>query len=136
MTRMDVTNIQFPDASFDVILCNHVLEHVGDDRRAMRELYRVLRPGGWAILQVPMDLSRESTFEDPSVTDPRERTRLFGQWDHVRLYGRDYALRLRAAGFNLRLERFASQLRRETVIECGLDASEDIYLCSKSRSPS
>jgi SAM-dependent methyltransferase len=77
MTRMDITDIQFPNGSFDVILCSHVLEHVGDDRRAMRELHRILRPGGWAILQVPVDSSQEHTFEDPRVTDPRERERLF-----------------------------------------------------------
>jgi len=134
MTRMDITDIQFPDASFDVILCSHVLEHVDDDRRAMRELHRVLRPGGWAILQVPMDLSRDHTFEDPRVTDPRERTRLFGQWDHVRLYGRDYAERLRAAGFDLSVERFVSQLRPDFIATYGLDASEDIYHCRKVQS--
>ncbi len=132
MTRMDITDIRFPDASFDVILCSHVLEHVDDDGCAMRELYRVLRPGGWAILQVPLDQSLDRTFEDPRVTDPRERARLFGQWDHVRVYGRDYAERLRAAGFDLRIVRFAAELRPDLVAAYGLDASEDIFHCSKS----
>jgi SAM-dependent methyltransferase len=131
MVRMDITAIQFPDASFDVILCNHVLEHVDDDRRAMRELLRVLKPGGWAILQVPIDVSRDRTLEDPGVTDPRERERLFGQWDHVRFYGRDYADRLREAGFELSVERFAHELPADVVGAYGIDLSEDIYLCRR-----
>jgi SAM-dependent methyltransferase len=133
MTRMDITDIQFPNGSFDVILCSHVLEHVGDDRRAMRELHRILRPGGWAILQVPVDSSQEHTFEDPRVTDPRERERLFGQWDHVRVYGRDYCDRLRASGFGVQVVHFTSELPNELICNFGLDEDEDIYHCSKPR---
>jgi SAM-dependent methyltransferase len=95
---LDVTSLRFPDASFDAVICNHVLEHVPDDRAAMRELRRVLRPGGWAVLLVP-DVDIERTIEDPSVSDPSERARLFGQDDHVRRYGLDYLDRLAAAGF-------------------------------------
>jgi SAM-dependent methyltransferase len=131
MMTMDITDIGFPDASFDVILCSHVLEHVADDRRAMRELHRVLKPGGWAILQVPLDESREMTFEDPTVTDPGERERLFGQWDHVRVYGRDYPVRLREAGFRVKTVRYASELPDDTVRACGLDRREAIFHCSK-----
>jgi SAM-dependent methyltransferase len=99
MVKMDVTNVQFPDNSFDVVYCSHVLEHIPDDRRAMREFRRVLKPGGWAILLVP--ITSEHTFEDPSVVDPAERLRLFGQEDHVRTYGPDYSQRLAEAGFDV-----------------------------------
>jgi hypothetical protein len=99
MQRMDITQIPYPDGTFDVIYCSHVLEHVPDDRRAMREFRRVLKPGGWAVLMVP--ITADKTFEDPTVTDPAERRRLFGQADHVRRCGPDYAERLRDAGFRI-----------------------------------
>lgn len=99
MVRADITDLPFDDASFDVVLCNHVLEHIDDDQQAMRELSRVLRPQGCAIMQHPVDLGRETTYEDPSVTDPVERDRVFFQHDHVRIYGRDFEARLRANGF-------------------------------------
>ena len=99
--HFDVQQIPLATSSIDVIICNHLLEHVEDDRAAMRELWRVMRPGGWGIMLVPEDRSRESTFEDDSITDARERTRLFGQYDHRRIYGRDYDLRLREAGFEV-----------------------------------
>lgn len=102
MVQMDITAIDLPSNSFDRILCCHVLEHIPDDRRAMRELWRVLRPGGWAILQVPISPVLEKTFEDPAVVDPDHRRRVFGQSDHVRIYGRDYVARLAAAGFFVR----------------------------------
>ena len=108
--HFDVESIPMKDASFDVIICNHLLEHVNDDRRAMRELYRILRPGGWGILLVPEDRNRETTFEDNTITDPAERTRLFGQYDHRRVYGRDYDDRLREAGFEVERYDFATQL--------------------------
>src|SRR5579863_2750569 len=87
---VDITDIRFPDNTFDVIICNHVLEHVIDDKRAMREIYRTLKPGGWAILQVPISLTLETTYEDFSIVTEAGRERAFGQSDHVRLYGRDY----------------------------------------------
>lgn len=98
MEAADLTRIPFSDDHFDAIVCNHVLEHIPNDRRAMLELYRVLKPGGWAALLVPMTDSL--TDEDPAA-DPKERTRRFGQEDHVRLYGRDYLDRLREAGFRV-----------------------------------
>jgi SAM-dependent methyltransferase len=131
MERIDITDIRFPDGTFDAILCSHVLEHILDDALAMRELYRVLRPGGWAILQVPMDPAREQTFEDPGITDPRERERMFGQWDHVRVYGRDYAQRLRGSGFHVTAVRFPAELGEAMISQCGLDRSEDVYHCIK-----
>ena len=97
MERMDITDIRHPDCSFDVIYCSHVLEHVLDDRKAMREFHRVLKPEGWAVLNVPINADR--TCEDPSVTDPYERETLFEQHDHVRRYGPDYTDRLAGAGF-------------------------------------
>ncbi len=99
--KMDVQAIPFPDDTFDIVFCNHVLEHVADDRLAMRELHRVMKPGGWGVMLSPVDETRAETFEDDTVTDPAERTRIFGQYDHRRIYGRDYADRLREAGWEV-----------------------------------
>jgi len=98
MRAANLTRLPFPDEQYDAIVCNHVLEHVPDDRRAMAELYRVLKPGGWAALLVPM--TETLTDEDPAAS-PEERKKRFGQEDHVRLYGRDYLDRLREAGFRV-----------------------------------
>lgn len=108
--HFDVQNIPLPADSIDVVICNHLLEHVEDDRLAMRELYRVMKPGGWGIVLVPEDREREQTFEDDSITDPKERTRLFGQYDHRRVYGRDYDERLREAGFEIERSDFSRRL--------------------------
>ena len=97
--HFDVQQIPLADDSVDVILCNHLLEHVADDRKALCELYRILKPGGWGILLSPVEADYEQTFEDDTITDPDERTRIFGQYDHRRIYGADYPDRLRAAGF-------------------------------------
>ena len=129
--RMDITNLAFPDGSFDAILCMHVLEHIPDDRGAMRELLRVLRPGGWAILQVPLDLSRERTYEDWSITDAQERFRHFGQEDHVRWYGRDYKERLEGAGFQVTVEDYVRSFPPELIHRYGFIRDESIYLCRK-----
>ncbi len=102
MVKMDITDIQYPDDSFDVIYCSHVLEHVLDDRQAMREFLRVLKPDGWAILLVPIG-RREKTYEDPTIVDPQERLKHFGKEDHVRIYGPDYADRLREVGFRVKV---------------------------------
>ena len=97
--HFDVQQIPLADNSVEVILCNHILEHVADDRKALRELHRILKPGGWGILLSPVDRDYEQTYEDDSITDPDERTRIFGQYDHRRIYGQDYTERLREAGF-------------------------------------
>ena len=97
--KADICALPFEDNSYDLILCNHVLEHIPNDLKAMKELYRVLKPRGTAILQVPLEEGRENTFEDDSITDQQERTRIFGQYDHVRVYGQDYYNRLQKAGF-------------------------------------
>jgi len=99
--KADITDLPFNDNSFDIVFCNHVLEHIPDDTKAMQELYRVLKPGGFGIFQIPQDLSRATTFEDNSITDPKERARIFGQYDHVRVYGRDYFDKLRSIGFTV-----------------------------------
>ena len=100
--KADICNLPMADNIYDVIFCNHVLEHIADDKKAMQELYRVLKPNGWAILQVPQDVQREKTYEDFSLTTPQERTKHFGQYDHVRVYGKDYFIRLKNAGFRAR----------------------------------
>jgi SAM-dependent methyltransferase len=130
MVRMDITDIQYPDETFDVIYCSHVLEHVPEDRKAMREFFRVLKSGGWAILQVP--IKGERTFEDPSVATPEERMRVFGQHDHVRRYGPDYRDRLVDAGFSVTVDDFARELDEHTVRRFGLMRSESIFLCRKA----
>ena len=99
--HFDVQQIPLADGSFDTIICNHIMEHIEDDRLAMRELYRILKPNGWGVILSPVDESRATTFEDDSITDPAERTRIFGQYDHRRIYGRDYAARLEGAGFEV-----------------------------------
>ena len=118
--HFDVLRIPLPDASYDVLICNHLLEHVADDRRALGEFYRILRPGGWGILLSPVDRSRAATFEDDSITDPAERTRIFGQYDHRRIYGRDYGGRLRETGFEVReidyAARFSAEERRRYAL--------------------
>ena len=108
--HFDVQNIPLPSDSIDVIICNHLLEHVENDRLAMQELHRVMKPGGWGIFLVPEDRERETTFEDDSIVDAKERTRLFGQYDHRRIYGRDYDARLREAGFEVERSDFARRL--------------------------
>ena len=115
---LDITALDLEDASFDVVLCVHVLEHVPDDAAAMRELRRVLRPGGWGVVQVP--ILREVTDEDPGITDPAERLRRFGQADHVRMYGRDFADRLRAAGLEPDIVAFRDELTRAERRRYGL----------------
>lgn len=114
------------------MICNHILEHVEDDRQALRELHRILKPGGWGIVLSPMDSSRKETFEDDTITDPAERTRVFGQYDHRRIYGRDYADRLRSAGFEVADIDFAASL---TEAERRLYALPDdhIYVVYKVR---
>jgi SAM-dependent methyltransferase len=113
--KADICNLPFADAEFDMILCNHVLEHIPDDETAMREMYRVLKPGGTAIFQVPLENHRAATFEDDSITDRAERARIFGQYDHVRIYGMDYFDRLRAIGFEVKAVDYTKELAADKV---------------------
>jgi SAM-dependent methyltransferase len=130
MVKMDITNIQYPAEYFDVIYCSHVLEHVPDDRKAMREFYRVLKQNGWAILLVPITADR--TVENPAIVDPTERLRIYGQEDHVRRYGPDFVERLRGVGFLVKTNRVADYFDSEDIVRMGLtSASGDIYYCTK-----
>jgi len=129
MVKEDITNISFKDNSFDIIFCSHVLEHIEEDRKAMKELYRVLKPKGFAILQVPIK-NIENTFEDFSVKDPKEREKVFGQNDHVRIYGKDYKDRLIESGFNVKVDRFVDHLGEGIIKKFALP-TESIYFCTK-----
>ena len=130
MVKMDITNIDYPDQSFDVIYCSNVLEHVQDDRKAMREFYRTLKSNGWAILLVPITV--EETYEDPSIIEPKERLKVFGQEDHVRRYGPDFADRLREAGFSVEVTEVNDLVQNNEAVRMGLTpASGEIYYCTK-----
>jgi SAM-dependent methyltransferase len=127
--KMDIHQIPFEENRFDVVLCNHVLEHVTDDIQAMREIYRVLKPGGFAILQVPFfNPVSEITFEDASITNKSDRERIFGQDDHVRKYGMDYPQRIAQSGLQPIEEKFAFTLSPEQLKKFGLGKGEIIYL--------
>ena len=128
--HFDIQQIPIQDEQFDVVICNHLMEHVEDDLQAMRELHRILRPGGWGLLLSPVDLNRAETFEDDSITDPAERTRIFGQYDHRRLYGNDFADRLRQVGFEVEDLNYAARLTAEERIRFALP-EDHIYVIHK-----
>ena len=129
--KADICALPFDDDSFDVILCNHVLEHIPDDRKALSELYRILKPSGWGIFQIPQDLKREVTFEDNSITDKKERAKIFGQYDHVRIYGRDYFDRLKEAGFIVKAVDYTATMTDAEIEKYRLAKGELIPLVSK-----
>ncbi|HEX8577123.1 MAG TPA: methyltransferase domain-containing protein [Flavobacterium sp.] len=129
--KADICNLPFQDNTYDVILCNHVLEHIPDDKKAMRELYRVLKPGGMGIFQIPQDLNRASTFSDDSITNKKERARIFGQYDHVRIYGRDYFDTLRAIGFTVVEEDYTTKISQGLVEKFCLANGEILPICYK-----
>lgn len=130
MVKMDIHDILFEENYFDVVFCNHVMEHVQNDIKAMKEIYRVLKPGGWAIIQSPL-LSAGNTFEDSSITDPKEREKIYGQDDHVRSYGKDYGQRLASAGFEVVEDDFVLTLPKDIITRYALPAEEIIYFCKK-----
>jgi len=129
--KADICNLPFKDNEYDFILCNHVLEHIPDDTKAMEEIFRVLKPGGTAILQIPQELSRAGTFQDDSITDPKERAKIFGQYDHVRIYGRDYFDKLRRIGFKVKEVDYTSKLTPAEVDKYRIAAGEILPVCSK-----
>ncbi|WP_115838605.1 class I SAM-dependent methyltransferase [Winogradskyella sediminis] len=129
--KADICDLPFEDNSYDVILCNHVLEHIPDDTKAMLELFRVMKPGGYGIFQIPQDLNREMTFEDDSITDKAERAKIFGQYDHVRVYGRDYFDKLRSIGFKVEEVDYTAQLSEKDIEKYCLAKGEIIPVVYK-----
>lgn len=130
--KMDIHAIPFPEETFDVVFCNHVMEHVADDAKAMREIYRVLKPGGWGIIQIPLFFPLpEKTYEDASITAPAAREKAFGQNDHVRLYGKDYGKRLASAGFLVDENRYVEELPAAEVERFALPKDEIIFFVEK-----
>lgn len=127
----DICQLPFKDNSFDVIFCNHVLEHIENDTKAMQELYRVMRPGGWGIFQVPQDLNRSTTFEDHSITDKKERAKIFGQYDHVRIYGKDYFDSLRSVGFKVTEVNLTGGMKKDEIDKYRLADGEIIPFVAK-----
>jgi SAM-dependent methyltransferase len=130
MIQMDITDIDYKDNHFDAVICNHVLEHIKDDKKAMQELYRVLTPGGWAVLMIPVDINRQETYEDFSKITPEERLEHFEQEDHVRIYGLDYVDRLKSVGFEVSAINYARELDDKILNKYKLK-DEIIYLCRK-----
>lgn len=122
--KADILDLPFEDESFDVVFCNHVLEHIEDDRKAMHELYRVMKKGGWGIFQVPMKNSLEKTYEDFTIKDPKERQKHFGQYDHVRWYGMDYFDRLRNVGFETEPNFYSQKFSDSDIKRFGLNRNE------------
>ncbi len=129
--KADICDLPFSEDEFDFIICNHVLEHIPDDTKALQELYRVLKPGGTAILQVPYKADRKTTFEDDSITDRKERTRIFGQYDHVRVYGMDYFEKLKSVGFKVEAVDYTKELSASTIEKYRLPIGELIPVCKK-----
>ncbi|OYX28327.1 MAG: SAM-dependent methyltransferase [Flavobacteriales bacterium 32-35-8] len=129
--KADICNLPFEDNSFDIILCNHVLEHIPNDSKAMQELYRVMKVGGMGIFQIPQDLSRKTTFEDNTITDKKERAKIFGQYDHVRIYGLDYFDKLRTVGFKVEEVDYTTKLSGDDITKYCLAKGEIIPVCFK-----
>ena len=129
--KADILDLPFADDSFDVIICNHVLEHIIDDQKAMSELYRVMKPNGWGILQVPMKNSLQVSYEDFTITDPKDRQKHFGQYDHVRWYGMDYFKRLENAGFNVEINYYSQKYSAEDQKRYGLIKNEILPIVRK-----
>jgi SAM-dependent methyltransferase len=127
MVRMDITDIRFPDESFDIVYCSHVLEHVPDDRKAIREFRRVMKPNGWAAVMVPVTVDR--TIEDPNCTDPAERERRFGQHDHFRTYGLDFADRLTESGFHVSIFRAPDLMSGDDQRRFGIPDRQTVFYC-------
>lgn len=129
--QADICELPFEDNQYDLILCNHVLEHITNDTKAMQELYRVLKPGGTAVLQIPLDMNRKETFEDDSITDPKQRAQIFGQYDHVRVYGMDYFNKLESIGFKVEAVDYTTTLNSKEIDRYRLGAGELIPVVRK-----
>lgn len=129
--ELDITKTDYPSNTFDFVLCNHVLEHIPNDKDAMDEIFRILKKGGKAILQVPISTVLEKTYEDFTITDPREREEKFGQFDHVRIYGQDYPNKLSESGFNMNVENSFDVFDTNVIKKFGINAEEKIFLANK-----
>lgn len=129
--KCDVQNMPFEDDTYDIVICNHVLEHVDDDRKAMKEILRVLKPGGFAIMQVPADFNREKTFSDNTIKDKKKRTEIFGQYDHQRVYGRDYPEIIQKAGFIINEPNYTELLSEDEKNRYSLNMNEFMFACRK-----
>lgn len=129
--KLDIQAMPFGEAEFDVVFANHVLEHIPDEKKALTEVYRVLKPGGWAIMQVPLDVNREETYEDDSITDRTEREKHFGQYDHLRVHGLDFAERLKTGGFTVEVIDLIKIIGKEKSDYYRLDFTEKVYVCKK-----
>ncbi|CAL2104902.1 Methyltransferase family protein [Tenacibaculum sp. 190524A02b] len=129
--KADICDLPFKDEEFDIIFCNHVLEHIPNDTKAMQELYRVMKTNGFGIFQIPQDISRKTTFEDDSITDPRERAKIFGQYDHVRVYGLDYFDKLRSIGFKVDEINYTQKTSAEQIQKYALMKGEILPVCYK-----
>jgi predicted SAM-dependent methyltransferase len=138
MLKVDLTTIPFVEEYFDIIICNHVLEHIHDDRMAMAELFRILKPGGWAIVQVPISLTLDKAYEDFSIITPKGREEAFGQNDHVRIYAKDYKRRLAQAGFDVNVFKWTSEAHNFGGSQnlFGLNEDEEVYCARKPEHPS
>jgi len=130
--RIDITAIPYPDDSFDAIICCHVLEHIPDDDKALAELFRVLKPGGWAVLQTPYFRILQNTFSDPAISTDELRTLYYGQNDHVRIYGRDLFAKMEQAGFTLQIRSHAEVLSDIDAAYYGADPTEELMLVTKT----
>ena len=129
--KADICDLPFEDNTFDVVFCNHVLEHIEDDKKAMSELYRVLKKGGMGVFQIPQDLSLEKTYEDFSITSKEDRKKHFGQYDHVRVYGRDYFDNLRKVGFSVNEVDYSKLISNELITKYCLEKGEILPVCTK-----
>ena len=129
--HFDLHSIPLEENRFDVVFCNHVLEHVDDALQCMKELYRVMKPGGWGIMQVPQDISRKETYEDASITSPEDREKHYWQKDHVRLFGLDYPEWLKKAGFTVTEFKPTENYSKEQIARYRLQEGEVLYIVSK-----
>ena len=129
--KADICDLPIKDNTYDFILCNHVLEHVLDDNKAMSELYRVLKKDGTGIFQVPIDMNRKKTFQDDSITDKLERNKIFGQYDHVRVYGKDYFNKLKNTGFKVKQIDYSKEFSDEEILKYSIIKGEIIPVCTK-----
>ena len=131
MIKADICDLPIKDNTYDFILCNHVLEHILDDNKAISELYRVLKKDGVGIFQVPIDMKKEFTFQDDSITDKKERNKIFGQYDHVRVYGKDYFTKLKNAGFKVEEVDYTKNLSKDEIYRFSIVKGEIIPVCTK-----